>query len=138
MTGVNSMSDVIKESVIKILEILSTADPVRDAMTVEGENIPCQYVIDSHEANQCKKLLNKINDIDKAKGLTIENNAILNELTYKLNGNNEIHTVKFDPPLLGDVILYSDNEKNYYRLTCGAVTALETTGVGFSIIEANQ
>ena len=53
-------NELIKEAVIKILEILSTADPVRDAVTVDGDNVPCQYVIDSCEVKNCKELLARI------------------------------------------------------------------------------
>lgn len=55
------MNELIKESVIKILEILSTAEPVREAMTLEGGTTPCQYVIESYEVTQCKDLLDRIN-----------------------------------------------------------------------------
>ena len=54
------MDELIKEAVIKILEILSTAEPVRDAMTVDGDNIPCQYIIDSNEVSECRELLTRI------------------------------------------------------------------------------
>jgi len=57
---------LIKESVIKILEILSTADPVRDAVTVEGESIPCQYVIDSLEVKECKALLARLIEVKES------------------------------------------------------------------------
>jgi len=54
------MKDDIKEAVIKILEILSTAEPVRDAINVEGSLVQCQYIIGTVEVKQCKELLARI------------------------------------------------------------------------------
>jgi len=55
-----TINELIKESVIKILEILSTADPVREAATIEGDNVPTQYVIDTLEVKACRDLLKRI------------------------------------------------------------------------------
>ena len=54
-----AISELIKESVIKILEILSTADPVVE-INVNDEEYQAQYVIDETEVNECKKLLERI------------------------------------------------------------------------------
>ena len=80
--------ELIKESIIRILEILSTADPVRDAVTIEGESIPCQYVIDLVEVNYCKELLERINNPD---GNTWVQNGKVSEpsQTYH-NDTNEV------------------------------------------------
>ena len=54
--------EIIKECVIKILEILSTADPARDAMSADDlySSIPCQFIIDSEEVESCRVLLERI------------------------------------------------------------------------------
>lgn len=55
------MDELIKESVIKILEILSTADPVIEITATEGINgIPTQYTIDVLEVKACRDLLKRI------------------------------------------------------------------------------
>ncbi len=53
------MSD-LKEAVIKILEILSTAAPMEDAINQQGDLIPSQYIIDELEIKACKDLLKRI------------------------------------------------------------------------------
>lgn len=54
------MNTEIKEAVIKILEILSTAAPASDCYDINGSEVACQYVIDELEVSECKKLLAKI------------------------------------------------------------------------------
>jgi len=51
---------LIKEAVIKILEILAVTAPPEDVTNAEGENIPAQYVIDEIEVQACKELLTKL------------------------------------------------------------------------------
>ena len=52
-------NELIEQSVIKILEILSTADPVIE-INVNDEEYQAQYVIDETEVNECRKLLERI------------------------------------------------------------------------------
>ena len=51
---------LIKEAVIKILEILAVTAPPEDVTNTEGESIPAQYVIDEIEVQSCKELLTKL------------------------------------------------------------------------------
>ena len=51
---------LIKEAVIKILEILATTAPPEDVTNTEGESIQAQYVIDEIEVQSCKELLTKL------------------------------------------------------------------------------
>ena len=54
------MTDVIKEAVIKILEILSTVSPAECATNEDNTEIACQFVIDELEVKACKDLLKRL------------------------------------------------------------------------------
>jgi len=59
--GKENMKDkIIKEAVIKILEILSTADSTSDVYDLDGNTVACQLVIDELEVKSCKELLARI------------------------------------------------------------------------------
>ena len=59
----------------------------------------------------------------------------MKELTYKITGTDEPLTVKFNPPLVGDITYH--HKGDCQAMKCGGVTVLETCGIGFVIIEVN-
>ena len=56
----------------------------------------------------------------------------MKELTYKIAGADEELTVKFNPPLVGDITYHHEGDTQ--SIKCGGVTALKTTGIHFVII----
>ena len=51
---------LIKEAVIKILEVLSTVAPAESVVSIEGDETETQHVIDESEVKECQKLLEAI------------------------------------------------------------------------------
>jgi len=49
----------LEENVVFILDVLASAEPVREAVNSDHENVPAQYVIEEHEINKAKEMLRK-------------------------------------------------------------------------------
>ena len=54
------MDNELKEAVLLILRILSTAESVKEFIDDSGYYIQAQYVIEEHEKTACKKMLKSL------------------------------------------------------------------------------